>query len=162
MGIMKFSMLSFVWKQPKIFNSVISFNFIDVMHYFLGKKISSEMFLHNNSMLANITADSSWMIRNVSKNVSVSFRPPTFPCGLAHLIFAFLRMFSPFNPRDLTFFKRSGISLAYSLQSSVPTDMSCFKSFYDLASRFFRHRMSFFGFANFLYRFNGMFVSCFS
>ena len=53
--VMMCSIMNRVVSKLKIFNSVIGFNFVNMVDNFVRSKISTKMFFHNKSVLSNIT-----------------------------------------------------------------------------------------------------------
>lgn len=66
-------------KNNKIFNSVISFNIVNVMYNFFTFKIPINFFLHYQSMFEYISICRKWMIRFINENMTVTNRFTAFP-----------------------------------------------------------------------------------
>ena len=74
---MIFHMFRMIKKKHKIFNSIVSIDFIDMMHYFFRLKVSSQVFFHNKTRTKNVTSHNGIrMFRFMNDNISLrSFRP---------------------------------------------------------------------------------------
>lgn len=90
-------------KQSKIFDSVIIFNPIDMMHNFISRQVASKMLFHNQSGLAYIQSSSSdpifsskWMIRFVNKYVTFAYSLTIRKFRFCKIIFMRLRKFYSF------------------------------------------------------------------
>lgn len=70
--------------QLKVFDSIIGFIPIFVVHMLSIFKESPEVAIHNESMLSNIAAISSaichWMPRHIDKSIAPSNKAPSIPC----------------------------------------------------------------------------------
>ncbi len=112
-----------IWKQLKIFRSIIVFNTVDMMHYFSRSKIPSKCFLHNKMRTFDISIASVVSMRvfwHKSINIPFSaFISSTFPhaiisafSGFAHLLFSFFGMFIS-KATCLTFHRFTYFSLVF-------------------------------------------------
>lgn len=98
-----FTMLRLILKQFKIFYTVICAITVYMMDNFLGAKITSEIFLHYQTVLKNISfCVSEGMIRSKNTNIPLgSFFFATFPCKM---FFArHIRSFNSLIPRGYSF-----------------------------------------------------------
>lgn len=68
MECMKFQMFRRIFKQFKIFYSIIVFYFVDMVYDFFGPEVSSNMIFHYKTMPINMTGFCrKWMIRKFDK-----------------------------------------------------------------------------------------------
>lgn len=104
---MFFFMFRIISAKLKIFNSIIVFNFINMVNMLSRQKISSDMFFHNKPMFHNVffSPGSIGMVRNVNKNIAI------------------FRLISAFKVVWLfTFFKRSSIGRLHAFKTLVPSN----------------------------------------
>lgn len=113
---MKFMMFNIVDKKLKVLNSIVVFNAVDMVDYFLGVKIASEILLHYKAMFKDMFfIVTKRMIRFMNFNISSKiFTNSVFP---SRHIFSKLA----FIPRSITFFETYIQKTAF-----VRTILKCF------------------------------------
>lgn len=79
--------------KNKIFNTIIKFIAVDMVNYFFGFKVSTNILLHHKSMLKNITISFLKRVFSVSNYSipAISYIPPTLP---VRMLFSFSKYFS--------------------------------------------------------------------
>ena len=76
---MSFSMKRCIWKQLKIFYSIIVSNAINMVHDFFGFKVTTKMFLHYKMRAWDIFLICVRVFRRIYKNISITIMCPPLP-----------------------------------------------------------------------------------
>ena len=122
--VMMFNVSSVIFKKFKIFYSIVIQNTVNMMDYFFGSKISSEVFFHYKPVLKNIIIFlGRGMVRSFNKHITLVFNFASSPIisffhslGKANIMTVLFsefyshpsptKVFSPFNRKWFTLFSK--------------------------------------------------------